>query len=227
MKSKVKAKVAFIIAVTLACIYGIIGIPKSEDELIANLRKNIRLGLDLRGGTQLVTEVELQDAFKAFADGAIDRLSEELKRNNIHFSSIERNDPGTPKDADKIELDIKGVPLNDSGGFRRVVNEVSPEWNLSSVNSKDYRLTLKPTEALRLKHDTMAQTMATIERKINALGLAESSVQPAGRGDADAQLLVQLPGVDDPTHVKQLLQTQAVLEWDEVKNGPFNHGKKR
>ena len=67
----------------------------------------------------------------------------------------------------------------------------------------------------------MTQTMATIERKINALGLAESSVQPTGRSDAEAELLVQLPGVDDPAHVKQLLQTQAVLEWDEVKDGPF------
>jgi preprotein translocase subunit SecD len=64
--------------------------------------------------------------------------------------------------------------------------------------------------------------MATIERKINGLGLAESSVQPTGRSDAEAELLVQLPGVDDPPHVKQLLQTQAVLEWDEVKDGPFN-----
>ena len=56
--------------------------------------------------------------------------------------------------------------------------------------------------------------MATIERKINALGLAESSVQPTGRSDAEAELLIQLPGVDDPAHVKQLLQTQAQLEWD-------------
>ncbi len=62
--------------------------------------------------------------------------------------------------------------------------------------------------------------MATIERKINALGLAESSVQPTGRSDAEAELLIQLPGVDDPAHVKQLLQTQAQLEWDEVMDGP-------
>ena len=51
----------------------------------------------------------------------------------------------------------------------------------------------------------MTQTTATIERKINGLGLAESSVQPTGRSDAEAELLVQLPGVDDPAHVKQLL----------------------
>ena len=86
---------------------------------------------------------------------------------------------------------------------------------------------MKPTEALKLKHDTMTQTMETIERKINGLGLAESSVQPTGRSDAEAELLVQLPGVDDPAHVKQILQTQAVLEWDEVKDGPFAREKKR
>jgi hypothetical protein len=68
-------------------------------------------------------EVELQDAFKAFADGAINRLREELKRANVNFASISRNDPPTLKDADKIEVDVKGVPINDSGAFRKVANE--------------------------------------------------------------------------------------------------------
>jgi preprotein translocase subunit SecD len=222
MRSRIKAKTAFIVAITLICIYGIIGFPKSRDELIANFQKNIRLGLDLSGGTQLVMEVELQDAFKAFADSAIDRLKEELKRDNIDFTSIGRNDPQTLKDADKVEVDIKGVPINKSSSFRSIVSEALFEWNLTPLNSTDYRLTIKPTDALKLKHDTMTQTMATIERKINGLGLSESSVQPTGRSDAEAELLVQLPGVDDPAHVKQVLQTQAVLEWDEVKDGPFS-----
>src|SRR6202041_482314 len=86
----------------------------------------------------------------------------------------------------------------------------------------DYKRTMKPSQSLKLKQDTCSQTMATIERKINALGFAESSVQTTGRSDAEAELLIQLPGVDDPAHVKQLLQTQAQLEWDEVKDGPFN-----
>src|SRR6202041_3729495 len=85
----------------------------------------------------------------------------------------------------------------------------------------DYKRTMKPSQSLKLKQDTLTQTMATIERKINALGLAESSVQPTGRSDAEAELLIQLPGVDDPAHVKQLLQTQAQLEWDQVVDGPF------
>ena len=227
MKSRIKTKSAFIVAVTLICIYGIIGIPRSRNELIANLQKNIRLGLDLSGGTQLVMEVELQDAFKAFADSAIDRLKDELKKDNVDFTSIDRNDPNTLQGAEKIEVDIKGVPFNESGTLRNIVNDLLFEWNLTALNSTDFRMAIKPTDALKLKHDTMTQTMATIERKINALGLVESSVQPTGRSDAEAELLVQLPGVDDPAHVKQLLQTQAVLEWDEVKDGLLPRGKKR
>jgi preprotein translocase subunit SecD len=223
MNRNVKIKAAVIVAVILVCLYGIIGIPKSKNELIANWKNNIHLGLDLSGGTQLVMQVQLQDAFKAFADTSIDRLRQELQKDGITTTGdITRNDPMTLEDADKIEIDIKGVPADKTGAFRGIVNDQFGDWVPTALNSTDYKLTMKPTESLKLKQDTMTQTMATIERKINALGLAESSVQPTGRSDAEAELLVQLPGVDDPAHVKQLLQTQAVLEWDEVKDGPFN-----
>src|ERR1700752_4721411 len=187
MTRNIKIKAGIIVLVILVCIYGIIGLPKSKNELVANWKKNIHLGLDLSGGTQLVMQVQLQDAFKAFADNTIDRLKDELKKDNIDYTGdITRNDPPTLEDADKIEVDIKGVPINKSSPLRSVISEQFPEWNLTAINSSDYRLNLKTTEALKLKQDTMTQTTATIERKINALGLTESSVQPTGRSDAEA-----------------------------------------
>jgi preprotein translocase subunit SecD len=223
MTSNIKIRIGIIIAVVLVCIYGVIGIPKSKDELLANWKKNIHLGLDLSGGTQLVMQVQLQDAFKAAADNVIQNLKQELQKDNITPSGdVTRNDPTTIEDADKIEIDVKGVPSDKSSQFRNIVNDQFSAWVPTALNSTDYKLTMKPSESLKLKQDTLTQTMATIERKINALGLAESSVQPTGRSDAEAELLIQLPGVDDPAHVKQLLQTQAQLEWDEVKDGPFN-----
>lgn len=222
MTSNTKIRFGIIIVVILVCIYGVIGIPKSKDELIANWKKNIHLGLDLSGGTQLVMQVQLQDAFKAEADNVITALREELTKDNITPSGdITRNDPMTLADADKIEIDVKGVPSDKSSAFRNIVNDQFQDWTPTAINSTDYKLTLKPSAALKLRQDTMSQTTATIERKINALGLAESSVQPTGRSDAEAELLIQLPGVDDPAHVKQILQTQAQLEWDAVVDGPF------
>src|ERR1700675_1825574 len=63
--------------------------------------------------------------------------------------------------------------------------------------------------------------MNTIEKKINALGLAESSVQQRGGSTTESELLVQLPGVDDPARVKQTLKTAALLEVYEAFHGPF------
>src|SRR6516164_863532 len=80
---------------------------------------------------------------------------------------------------------------------------------------------IQPSESLRLKADTLNKRTDTNEKKSNGLGLSEATVQPRG-GSADAaELLVQLPGVDDSARIKQILGTQAVLELDEVLGGPF------
>src|SRR5271156_4149595 len=111
MTSNTKIRFGVIIAVILVCLYGVIGIPKSKDELIANWKKNIHLGLDLSGGTQLVMQVQIQDAFKAYADAAIQRMEDEMKKENIDSAGLTSSDPKRLEDADKIEIDIKGVPL--------------------------------------------------------------------------------------------------------------------
>jgi preprotein translocase subunit SecD len=72
-----------------------------------------------------------------------------------------------------------------------------------------------------LKRDTVVRSIQTISNRINALGLTEPVVQQEGRADSDYRILVQLPGVDDPARVKEIIGTAAVLEIVEVKDGPF------
>ncbi|MGD0617846.1 MAG: protein translocase subunit SecD [Bryobacteraceae bacterium] len=221
MNRNLKVKAGIIVALVLVCVYGIIGIPRSRAELVQNWKNNIHLGLDLKGGTHLVLQVQLQDAFMADAETVIDRLKEQFGKQNIAFTDITRNDLASLDDADKIQITIKGVPADRTNDVRSVASDDFPDWILTPINSTDYRLTMKPSSALKLKEDTLNQTMQTIERKINGLGLAESSVQKRGRAEAEAELLVSLPGVDDPARVKALLEEQAMLELYEVKDGPF------
>jgi preprotein translocase subunit SecD len=222
MTRNLKYKALTIVGVTLACLYGIFGLPTSIDQLKENLRKNIRLGLDLKGGSHLVMQIQVQDAFKSEADTVIQRLRQDLANNRISFTDITRNDPQTIEEATSIAITISGVPPTQAGDLRRVVTDnYGAVWNLAAVG-QDYRLTMKQSEALALIRDTRAQTMNTIEKKINGLGLAESTVQQRGGTNSETEILVQLPGVEDPARVKQILKTAAKLELFEVQDGPFS-----
>jgi len=221
MQKNLRWKLILIVSTILICVYGIIDFPKSKDELIANWNKNIRLGLDLKGGSMLVLQVKLQDAFKAEADTAIERLKEQLAKEGIAVANIDRNDPQSLQEADQIQINVKGVPVDKTAQFRQVINEGYQNWILTPVGSSDYRLNIKTSEALAIKKDTVTRAMTTIENRINGLGLAESSVQQRGGAGAEAEILVSLPGLDDPARVKSILQTAALLELYEVKGGPY------
>ena len=114
----------------------------------------------------------------------------------------------------------RGVPTTQAGSFRTILGDQFARWLVTTQNATDYKLTMKPTDALSIWQQTLAQSKNTIDKKINALGLSEATVQQR-REDKDSELMVQMPGVDDPGHVKQILQTAAVLDLYDVKGGPF------
>ena len=221
MDKNIKTKAIVIVATILICIYGIIGLPTSKEQLSQNIANSIKLGLDLRGGSQLVLQVQVQDAFKADADQNIERLKDEMLKAGIAYASVDRNDPATIEDADKIQINVKGIPVDKTAPFRELLQQKFPMWQMGSVGSADYRLTMNTTESLTMRRDTVTRSMRTIENRINGLGLAEATVQQRGNGEANPEILVQMPGVDDPARVKALLQAAAKLEIVEVKDGPF------
>ncbi len=222
MTGKLKWKVALIVLVTLGCLYGILGLPKSVQDLKSALGRNIRLGLDLKGGTHLILQVQVQDAAKAEADQTIERLKEELRRAQVNYAAIDRNDPQTIEETDSIQINVRGVPAEKSADFRRIVSERFSQWILTPVSATDYQLRMRPSDLIALKNDTVERAIRTIEQRINGLGLTEPVIQQHGRADAEFEILVQLPGVDDPARVKQIMQTAALLEVSEVKDGPFS-----
>ncbi|MFB3779296.1 MAG: protein translocase subunit SecD [Bryobacteraceae bacterium] len=222
MDRKLITRLVAISAVILICIYGVIGIPSSWQAIKNNFAKNIKLGLDLRGGSHLILQVQVQDAMKVEADQTMERAKEELRKAGIDYTTMDRNDPATVQEADAIQINVRGVPAEKSADFRRVVGDRFPLWVLTPINSTDYRMNLRPSELLSLKRDTVERSMRTIEQRINGLGLTEPTIQLHGRTDAEYEILVQLPGVDDPARVKSIMQTAAMLEITHVLDGPFS-----
>jgi preprotein translocase subunit SecD len=221
MQKNLTARSLIIVATILVCVFGIIDFPKSIADLKKNWNNNIRLGLDLKGGSHLVLQVQVQDAVKAEADIVINRLKDDLKKQNISWTSIDRSDPQRVEEADDVTITIKGVPATQSSAFRNLINERDSDWVLTTLNSTDYSMKMKPSQLVDLKRDTVERTIQTIGNRIDQYGLAEKSVQQYGRAGDQYQVLVQLPGVDDPARVKELIGTAAVLEVTDVKDGPF------
>ena len=222
MPSKLRWKWLAITVVLAGCVFGIAGLPRSMGELSANWDKRVRLGLDLKGGSHIVLQVQVQDAFKAEADAAIEALRGPFRKENVAYNSMDRNDPDSIETAESIQINIKGVPVSQANEFRRVANDLlGGQWLLASENKTDYRLTLRKEAAAKLRQDTLTQSIRIMERKANGLGVAEAAVQRRGGAGGEAEILVQLPGVDDPARVKAILQTAALLELCEVKAGPF------
>ena len=222
MRKNVTGRTIVIVVTILICVFGIIGFPKSGSSVVNNLKHNIRLGLDLKGGSHLVLQVHVQDAIKTEADGAIERMKEEMRKQGIDYASIDRNDPATVEDADKIEIDVKGVPSAKTTAFRNLVSDHFSQWILTSLNATDYRLNMRPSELVTLKRDTVERSIQTISNRINQLGLTEPTVQQYGQAGTDYEILVELPGVDDPARVREIMQTTAQLEIDAVKdNTPY------
>jgi preprotein translocase subunit SecD len=222
MKKNLNTRTIVIVVTILICIVGIIGIPKSVADLKKNFRDNIRLGLDLRGGSHLVLQVRVHEAIMADANQTMDRLKEDyLKKAGITYTEMSVNDVQRVEDADQVALTIKGIPPAQSSAFKNLVAENFSTYSVTVLNSTDYSLKLKPTDLINVEKQTVQAAIDTIGNRIDSLGLAEKTVTAYGRTGADFQILVQLPGVDDPAHVQELIGTAAKLEICAVKDGPF------
>ena len=99
-------KTVVIVATVLVCLFGIIGFPKSMAELQSNVTHRIHLGLDLKGGSHLILQVQVQDAAKTTADQTIEGLREAARTSNIIVAGYERSDPQTLEETNSIQINI-------------------------------------------------------------------------------------------------------------------------
>src|SRR5437773_698629 len=159
MKTNLTWRTVVIVVTILVCAFGIIGVPKSGAELKQNFAKNIRLGLDLKGGTHLVMQVQVQDAVKADAEQTGERLKEDLKKANVTWASMDVNEVGHVEDSDKIAITIKGIPITQTSAFRSVVGDHYPNYVLTTLSATDYSMQLKPTDLLAIKEDTVKRAI--------------------------------------------------------------------
>jgi preprotein translocase subunit SecD len=208
MNPNLKWKALFILAVILFCIYFLFGypvFPTSLAQVKDNFSKQIRLGLDLQGGTHLILQVQVQEAIAQETDTTVDRLTTVLRSKNIRYDEVRR--------VDDTHILVRNIdPSQQSQLSDLVAQQYNNIWDMSPTagETSSYTLTLRPTAIAAIQEQTMTQSVETIERRINALGLTEPTIQLHGR--KDNEILVQLPGEGDPTRAKAVIQAGGQLE---------------
>lgn len=163
-------------------------------------KEKIRLGLDLKGGTHLVLRVNTDDALRAEVDGAMERLRQELTEKGFPPEELRR-------DEDNLGFSFKPAANTNEQELAKVLSEQFPEYEVS----RGVRVSLRLQEVVvRQERDrAVRQALETIRNRVDQFGVAEPVIQRQGEGD---RIVVQLPGVDDPERVKDLIRATAFLE---------------
>jgi len=224
-KKNLLTRVIIIAIVTITGLYLVIGPrrrPTVQDfkwsGIKANLKNNIHLGLDLQGGSHLVMRVKTEEFLR--------RLTEE----NYVAAQNAAKDAG---------FEPKGGRADTSPGNYRVVLQIADPakvteakeavqkkielgdtsvWNYSASGDT---LTWSMTAAAErlLADNATTQALNIIESRINALGIAEPTLQTHG-AQSSHQLLLQMPGVQDPERVKDILKGESRLELVHIVSPP-------
>jgi preprotein translocase subunit SecD len=218
MNKNLTWKLVVIIAILVVFVFGIFGVPKdwSGKGLAAAVGERIRLGLDLSGGTHLILQVQVNDAVNVDSDNAIARLKEDMRTHKITYADITKPDPVNHPDV----IVVKGVPPDQTSDFRSLVSDRLPDYDASSGAENSWTVAMKATSLKDLKDRAVQQAIETIRNRIDALGVSEPVIQEHGLGDY--QILVQLPGIDDPARVKSIIQSTAMLEIKQSLGGPYS-----
>ena len=218
MNSNLKWKALFVVAVILVCVVGLIGRPdfppKSWNGIKSNFADNIKLGLDLQGGTHLILQVQVQEAISAETDQTLDHITTMLRDKSIRYDEVRK--------LSDTQILVHNIASEQAGTARNLITDQFPDWDTSAAPGEPsgYVVTMKQSRVVNIQQQTMDQAEETIRRRIDALGLTEPLVAPYGQGDNE--IIVELPGEGDPNRAKSVIQAGGQLELHLVlDNSPY------
>ena len=178
------------------------------------LDKKINLGLDLQGGMHLVLQVHTEDALRAETDSDMDRILQLAQEEGAAGAQGRR----TADDAFEITAPTpaaldKVVELAEENRYAGR----DGRWQVASRGNGRVVFEMNDAEENAIRNSAVNQAKQTIDNRINAFGVAEPIIAVQAH---DYRILVQLPGVDDPERVRNLIKNTAFLEFRIVENGP-------
>lgn len=161
--------------------------------------KTVNLGLDLRGGSHLLLQADTRKVISDRMDSLEDSVRSEMRKDSIGYTDLK-----TKRDGISFKL---RDPAKDRDAARKIVRQVE---QLSAIDVSDdgtVEVTLDESAINAIKKQVIGQSIEIVRRRIDETGTKEPVIQQQG---AD-RIVVQLPGVDDPEYIKELLGRTAKM----------------
>ena len=168
------------------------------------ISRGLNLGLDLRGGMHLVLEVDLEQAIRNELERTARSLTAIADRQKIGLKVEEISNDTLP---------VTLLKARDQDAFFKLIKDYFPKLELKGPKplngGQAYTLNLKPEEIAAFKDDTLRRSLEILRNRIDQFGVTEPVIVPQGSD----QIVVQLPGIQDPTRARGLIKQTAQLEF--------------
>jgi len=184
----------YVVALTLA--------PRTPAVLRALGLRPMSLGLDLRGGVHFLYQVDLDTAIRQYIETYEGDLRADLREAGI-------------RNRVRLNGNVIEVPILDPAQLdeaETIVRMLDPLIEVRSATfgaDRGFRVQLSPAQITERQNFAIQQNTITLRNRVNELGVAEPVVQRQGLD----RILVQLPGVQDPSQAERILGATATLEF--------------
>jgi preprotein translocase subunit SecD len=162
------------------------------------------LGLDLRGGVHLLLEVDMDAAVTKAEDRYVEDIRSQLRDKRVRYLSVKRQDEGG--------LEVRFRSQSELEEALKIIKREFPSLVTSEklLDGKIFLLgKLSDQETREVKTFAIEQNLTTLRNRVNELGVAEPNISRQG----EDRIVVQLPGVQDSTRMRELLSATATLEF--------------
>src|SRR5213080_3525177 len=166
-------------------------------------KKQVALGLDLRGGSYLLLHVDVDAAQRERLNSITDSVRNTLRDAHIGYT-------GLNVEGDAITFTIRETDRVEDA--KRELAKIDPDLTVEIAPDGTGTMKFSPVATETRRRQAVEQSIEIIRRRIDETGTKEPTIQREGQN----RILVQLPGVDNPEHVKALLGRTAKLTFQLV-----------
>lgn len=174
--------------------------------------RQVHLGLDLRGGSYLLMQVDMDAIERERLDSLADNARSVLLKSTIGYQNL-----GPRPAAHQVFVHVRDAAQHDAAlaALRSIPPAVPGEFTIQDLPGNNITLTLQPTALAQRGSEAVKQSIEIVRRRIDETGVVDPQITRQG----DSRIVVELPGIEDPERIKLLLGKTAKMTFHLLDEG--------